>query len=455
MRFLLHRQQPAAVMATTARRVQKEATKISKMPTAMRVPQVSHHHHHPQEEQAQHRPIRHAWGQQCSPSCGCIVRFEAAIDDDSKRIESITYHAKTLVTKTTSVPSSATATFGHEEQEQHEQSLQVVLTSKGRPMTKACTCTAVHTLCQAICSNLQQPQLQQHTFTRNHYSRPAPLSLSTVKNMMEFQSHRSSLAFARTVLLAQDLSPTKQQHCFDVVEEAFTAVIKGHLPKPRRQKSYPYRRIQHASSPLHDYDVDDTEPVLFPTHAAWPSTSRRKENPALERKPGESSSSTSSTTTTTAHDDDPVRAMHVGQFFFWNKDNHENDDRDLLYEDYGYNDDDGDEEEEDLVYKGHQHFAVANTSTSSSSSSSWQGTMVNHRGTPSSSSTLQMFELNLIMMMEEEERTKKRNGADNSNSNNNRRKPQPPRDWVSYVDEQLYYQEQQLSCDGEKAQVSA
>jgi hypothetical protein len=36
-----------------------------------------------------------AWGQQCSPNCGCTVRFETTIDPtDHYQITSASYHAK-------------------------------------------------------------------------------------------------------------------------------------------------------------------------------------------------------------------------------------------------------------------------------------------------------------------------------------------------------------------------
>jgi hypothetical protein len=56
----------------------------------------------------------------------------------------------------------------------------------------------------------------------------------TFGSSMEFAGVRSSPAFRHTVLEKQGL-PTTDTHCFDVVEEALTAMVKGHMPKPRKQ----------------------------------------------------------------------------------------------------------------------------------------------------------------------------------------------------------------------------
>lgn len=129
-----------------------------------------------------------AWGQQCSPTCGCVVRFEQNRDDN------LNYTAKKVVTS----------------------GQKVVLTNKGRPMLTECNCSSLHRLSSA---------LVDHYRTRDFKCRRSDL---------EFQSMRSSKAFRRTVLQSQGL-PLTDGHCFDVVEEAWTAFIKGHIPSARRE----------------------------------------------------------------------------------------------------------------------------------------------------------------------------------------------------------------------------
>lgn len=128
-----------------------------------------------------------AWGQQCSPNCGCVVRFEQNHED------TVTYTAKKVVTS----------------------GQKVVLTKKGRPMLTDCNCPSLHHLASALV---------------DHYKMR---DLNCRRSDLEFQSIRSSKAFRRTVLQSQGL-PATDEHCFDVVEEAWTALIKGHIPSARR-----------------------------------------------------------------------------------------------------------------------------------------------------------------------------------------------------------------------------
>jgi hypothetical protein len=102
-----------------------------------------------------------------------------------------------------------------------------------------------------------------------------PKKLWQVSNCLEFTGHRSSVAFRQAVLTAQKLTGT---HCFDLVEDAVTAVIKGYIPAPRRNDN-------NDTSIIHWEDDDDgIEEVLLP------GVSHRSN----------SSSTTSWTTTTTA-----------------------------------------------------------------------------------------------------------------------------------------------------------
>ena len=50
--------------------------------------------------------------------------------------------------------------------------------------------------------------------------------------MTDFSTPRSSTAF-RHAVLAENGLPRTDTHCFDLLEEAFTSMIKGHMVKPR------------------------------------------------------------------------------------------------------------------------------------------------------------------------------------------------------------------------------
>lgn len=141
-----------------------------------------------------------SWGQQCSPTCGCVVRFEANIDPTSNTIVDSQYHAKRVVTTTSKDKSR----------------LEPVLTTRtGKPMFRECNCETVHQLATQITSFLPNRRLEK------------------VQSMTDFAKTRSSPAFRHAVLAEQNL-PRESTHCFDVVEEAFTAMISGNMPMQRQ-----------------------------------------------------------------------------------------------------------------------------------------------------------------------------------------------------------------------------
>lgn len=139
-----------------------------------------------------------SWGQQCSPNCGCVVRFETKVDPSSQTIVESTYHAKTVI----AVSRNGT--------------LEPALTTRThKPMLKECKCKTVHALAKEITTFLPTQKLER------------------IRNMTEFSSSRSSPAF-RHAVLADNKLPRTDTHCFDVLEEAFTAMVKGAMPKQRK-----------------------------------------------------------------------------------------------------------------------------------------------------------------------------------------------------------------------------
>ena len=192
-----------------------------------------------------------AWGQRCSPNCGCTIRFEISLDPSTNQILSAAYEAKTIVTKIhtsnnkyggTTIPES---TF-----------LQPLLTQSrnpsdpGRPLMKSCKCDTLHGLATTITEMLPT------------------ISLSQAQNQLEYTGNRSSPAFRYTALkhlnllntnfnskgtrtharkctmnTPFDINAISEGQCWDLVEEALTACIQGHIPKPR-----PTAQLQNAGN---------------------------------------------------------------------------------------------------------------------------------------------------------------------------------------------------------------
>ena len=144
------------------------------------------------------------WGQQCSPSCGCVIRFQASVDPETRRYESVDYVARQVVT--------------------HGESGASLLTARGRPMIKECTCKTLHHLASVAAHHLQGKTTCQ------------------AANMVEFQSTRSSTAFRQVALSTQGL-PKADTGCFDVMEEALTAMVKGHMIAFRPKENLDQPRV--------------------------------------------------------------------------------------------------------------------------------------------------------------------------------------------------------------------
>jgi hypothetical protein len=201
MRFLLHSRGVSQHVASQLKGSQScaslvaQQTKNQKNETTVR-----------SKEESRRTTMMKAWGQQCSPNCGCVVRFETEIDPATDKITMANYYAKTIVT-----------TSNQQQQDQESKFLQPVLTSRtNRPLVQECSCPTLHQLASSVVDHLPSKKM------------------STVRNMSEFSSVRSSMAFRQTVLVEHELSKS-DTHCFDVLEEAFTAMVKGHIPQPRPQ----------------------------------------------------------------------------------------------------------------------------------------------------------------------------------------------------------------------------
>ena len=103
-------------------------------------------------------------------------------------------------------------------------------------MFAECSCKALHHLSSVACHELTD------------------MSLSRAQNMTEFSGNRSSDAFRTTALVKQGLS-TDKGSCFDLVEDAVTAMVKGHLLRPRRM-AHPNIPVEGMPLPRHESQDD-------------------------------------------------------------------------------------------------------------------------------------------------------------------------------------------------------
>lgn len=206
MRFLLHAAAKSSRL-TTAKKASESVASAAVSAASSDVLQSSSSTD--PHQQAPSRRLQKTWGQQCSPQCGCVVRFETTTDPTTNRIIHADYHAKSLLPSPSSNDSTA-GTGG------------ILTTSRDdgistpRPILVNCNCSALHSLSSSIVAHLpgQSP--------------------NAVRNTAEFASVRSSPSFRRAVLVEQGLSRTNT-NCYDVVEEAFLACVRGYMVKPRRE----------------------------------------------------------------------------------------------------------------------------------------------------------------------------------------------------------------------------
>jgi hypothetical protein len=204
MRFLLHPIRSPAYRGKAVKKTKVSSNAVSPSTSSV-APRLSstpmadgRHHGHPENDvgaAASTSRITKQWGQQCGP-CACVLRFETEVDDN-QRIRSAKYIAKEVMT-----------TRGADGQFQP-----VYTTRTNKPMLRECQCKSLHALAETVTSFLPEKRIEN--------VRP------------DFQFTRSSSAFRHAVLSSHDL-PTSNTHCFDVVEEAFTAMIDGVVPSRRR-----------------------------------------------------------------------------------------------------------------------------------------------------------------------------------------------------------------------------
>ena len=155
--------------------------------------------------------LTRSWGQQCSPSCGCVLRFETKTDE-RQRIVDCSYVAKSVVTTI--------------DKENGGRLTPVYTTRMSRPMFQECQCESLHSLAKHVTNYLPNKRWDN------------------VQGMNNFTFQRSSIAFRHAVLSEHEL-PRSHTHCFDVVEEAFTGMLNGNVPSKRRQNA-PFEKVLAA-----------------------------------------------------------------------------------------------------------------------------------------------------------------------------------------------------------------
>jgi hypothetical protein len=162
-----------------------------------------------------------SWGQQCSPNCGCVLRFETTIDDNNKneqRVIDCRYIAKSVVTTTITTTSSSTTVGSNNDNQQQKQLVPVYTnTRKQRPMLQECKCQSLHKLAQQVTSFLINKKMNDIKSMNDSFT----------------SSIRSTIAFRHSVLVDNNLS-RNDTHCFDIVEEAYNGMMNQKIPSKRR-----------------------------------------------------------------------------------------------------------------------------------------------------------------------------------------------------------------------------
>jgi hypothetical protein len=182
--------------------------------------------------------VQKRWGQQCGVSCGCVLRLEIELDDKERVVTALATTKRILV--------QANNSRKEGQQEPHTQLHPLLTLHRQRPQcTSPSPCRALQTLVSAVVQYMPGRYLWQ------------------LQNYHEYSSHmRSSGAFCRTVLdhmlssAAAPCAPSLSQRpsnnnspppsnlssttmslytpCFDLVEDALTALLKGYIAAARR-----------------------------------------------------------------------------------------------------------------------------------------------------------------------------------------------------------------------------
>lgn len=213
-----------------------------------------------------------AWGQQCGPNCGCVLRIEAEFSEGNSSTSPIiiesSYHAKRVMTASHSRCSSNGVAAQLKPLITHHN-------SRPQPILTPCTCPTLHHIAQRAVNHLKGKTVAQ------------------IRNQMDMGivGPRSSVAFRHTVLRESVLpaivmtrrkkildnndkndakitgedemdSTSKYDKCYDLVEDTLHAMIHERMPIQRSNdmaESYSptmgeYFRMYSASRSLQPFD---------------------------------------------------------------------------------------------------------------------------------------------------------------------------------------------------------
>ena len=145
MRFLLKSTTTASRAAASAAR---DANKLLSKNNA----------HNAITERATNNITGKAWGQHCSPDCGCVLRFELQLSNyrvspalsTTETVAAATYHAKrVMVTKAKHLSDNDDNRTSSSSSSPSSTNLKPLLTSElsshsQRPILTSCTCTTLH-----------------------------------------------------------------------------------------------------------------------------------------------------------------------------------------------------------------------------------------------------------------------------------------------------------------------
>lgn len=217
-----------------------------------------------------------AWGQHCSPDCGCVLRFEVQLSNNNlspvlsttETVATATYHAKrVMVTKakhssandenrTSSSSSSITTTLRPLLTSEHS-------SKRRRPILTSCNCTILHELAQQVVHHLPGRTLQQlrnetelgvvgtrssiafrHTVLREKvlpalvqkqgrsWKKCGEIMWSKKQEQRQQQSEDRINSSGDGIL---EMNSTQRYgHCFDLVEDSFLSMIHERAIPPRK-----------------------------------------------------------------------------------------------------------------------------------------------------------------------------------------------------------------------------
>jgi hypothetical protein len=171
---------------------------------------------------------RKAWGQQCSPNCGCIVRFESTIDSNGKIVDA-SYQAKTVLTS-----------FNNGRLEPQYTTASSCFNNNNKLLLAKCACYTLHHLATSI--------VTLHLTGRR---------LDQIRNLLG--GGCSSPAVIHTVLKTQQLN-TRDTHCFQVVEQAVVGMVCGYLPSLHHVSTR--SKLGHNNNNDEDYYISSVEEIM-------------------------------------------------------------------------------------------------------------------------------------------------------------------------------------------------